>query len=74
LATPFLFFFNIWDRFLSSGIFQSSSYRLSDIHGIRIVNLTGSPTSRKQLVGKLKVAGVRYDDSGSDWLKHGKFS
>lgn len=47
---------------------------MSDVSGIHIVNLTGSPTSRKQLVGKLKVTGVEYDDSGADWLTHGKFS
>ena len=47
---------------------------MSDVAGIHIVHLTGSPTSRRQMVGKLKVTGVKYDDSGADWLSHGKFA
>ena len=47
---------------------------MSDVSGIHIVHLTGSPASRKQLVGKLKTTGVKVDDTGEDWLTDGKFS
>lgn len=46
---------------------------MSDVSGIHIVHLTGSPSSRKQLIGKLKTTGVTVDDSGEDWLTDGDF-
>jgi len=47
---------------------------MSDVSGIHIVHLTGSASSRKQLIGKLKATGVKVDDSGEDWLTDGDFS
>lgn len=47
---------------------------MSDVSGLHIVHLTGSPASRKQLIGKLKTTGVKLDDSGEDWLTDGDFS
>lgn len=47
---------------------------MSDVSGIHIVHLTGSASSRKQLVAKLKTTGVKVDDSGEDWLTDGDFS
>jgi predicted nucleotide-binding protein len=47
---------------------------MSDVSGIHIVHLTGSASSRRQLIGKLKTTGVRVDDSGEDWLTDGDFS
>ena len=46
---------------------------MSDVSGVHIVHLTGSASSRKQLIGKLKTTGVKVDDSGEDWLTHGDF-
>ncbi len=46
---------------------------MSDVAGIHILHLTGSPTSRKQFVSKLKIAGVVLNDDGDDWLSAGQF-
>jgi predicted nucleotide-binding protein len=47
---------------------------MSDVSGIHIVHLTGSASSRRQLIGKLKATGVKVDDIGEDWLTDGDFS
>lgn len=47
---------------------------MTDVSGIHIVHLTGSASSRRQLIGKLKTTGVKVDDSGEDWLTDGDFS
>jgi predicted nucleotide-binding protein len=47
---------------------------MSDVSGLHILNLTGSATSRKQLISRLKAIGVAVDDSGEDWLTRGDFS
>jgi len=47
---------------------------MSDVSGVHIVNLTGSVSSRQQLIGKLKTTGVKVDDSGEDWLTAGDFA
>jgi predicted nucleotide-binding protein len=47
---------------------------MSDISGIHIVHLTGSPASRRQLIGRLRNTKVTLDDSGEDWLTAGDFS
>jgi hypothetical protein len=46
---------------------------MSDVAGIHILHLSDSPTSRKQLVSKLKIAGVVLNDDGDDWLTAGQF-
>jgi predicted nucleotide-binding protein len=46
---------------------------MSDVAGIHILHLTGSATSRKQFVSKLKIAGVVLNDDGDDWLSAGQF-
>ncbi len=46
---------------------------MSDVAGIHILHLSDSPTSRKQFVSKLKIAGVALDDGGDDWLNAGEF-
>jgi predicted nucleotide-binding protein len=46
---------------------------MSDVAGIHILHLSDSPTSRKQFVSKLKIAGVALDDEGDDWLTAGEF-
>jgi predicted nucleotide-binding protein len=46
---------------------------MSDVSGLHIVHLTGSPASRRQIIGKLRTTGVRIDDSGEDWLTAGDF-
>jgi predicted nucleotide-binding protein len=46
---------------------------MSDVSGLHVVHLTGSPASRKQLIGKLKTTEVKVDDSGEDWLTAGDF-
>lgn len=47
---------------------------MSDVTGIHIVHLTGSVSSRRQLIGKLRTTGVTVDDTGEDWLTDGDFS
>lgn len=47
---------------------------MSDVAGVHIVHLTDSPSSRRQLIGKLRTTGVKLDDSGEDWLTEGAFS
>ena len=47
---------------------------MSDVTGIHIVHLTGSLSSRRQLIGKLRTTGVTVDDTGEDWLTDGDFS
>jgi hypothetical protein len=47
---------------------------MSDVSGIHVVHLTGSPSSRRQLIGKLRTTGVKVDDSGEDWLTDGDFN
>jgi predicted nucleotide-binding protein len=46
---------------------------MSDVAGIHVLHLSDSPTSRKQLVSKLKIAGVVLNDDGDDWLTAGQF-
>lgn len=46
---------------------------MSDVSGVHIVHLTGSTSSRQQLIGKLKTVGVKVDDSGEDWITAGDF-
>jgi predicted nucleotide-binding protein len=46
---------------------------MSDVSGVHIVHLTGSMSSRQQLIGKLKTTGVKLDDSGADWTTAGDF-
>lgn len=48
--------------------------QMSDVTGLHIVHLTGSESSRRQLIGKLKTTGVTVDDSGEDWLTTGDFA
>ena len=47
---------------------------MSDVSGVHIVHLTGTASSRQQLIGKLKTTGVKLDDNGEDWLTAGDFS
>jgi predicted nucleotide-binding protein len=47
---------------------------MSDVSGVHMVHLTGTASSRQQLIGKLKTTGVKLDDSGEDWLSAGDFS
>jgi predicted nucleotide-binding protein len=47
---------------------------MSDVAGRQLVHLTNSPTSRRQLVSKLRAAGCAVDDTGEDWLVQGDFS
>jgi len=47
---------------------------MSDVSGVHIVHLTGTASSRQQLIGKLKTTGVKLDDTGEDWLTAGDFS
>jgi len=47
---------------------------MSDVLGVHIVHLTGTASSRQQLIGKLKTTGVKLDDNGEDWLTAGDFS
>jgi predicted nucleotide-binding protein len=46
---------------------------MSDVAGIHILHLSDTPTSRKQFVSKLKIAGVVLNDDGDDWLTAGDF-
>jgi predicted nucleotide-binding protein len=46
---------------------------MSDVGGLHILHLADSATSRKQLVSKLKIAGVVLNDDGDDWLSAGEF-
>jgi predicted nucleotide-binding protein len=47
---------------------------MSDISGVHVTHLTGSASSRQQLIGKLRTAGVKLDSTGDDWLTEGDFS
>jgi predicted nucleotide-binding protein len=47
---------------------------MSDISGVHVTHLTGAPSSRQQLIGKLRTAGVKLDNTGDDWLTAGEFS
>jgi predicted nucleotide-binding protein len=47
---------------------------ISDISGVHITHLTGTASSRQQLIGKLRTAGVKLDNTGDDWLTAGDFS
>jgi len=46
---------------------------MSDISGVHVTHLTGSASSRQQLIGKLQTAGVKLDNTGDDWLTAGDF-
>ncbi|MEV6304641.1 TIR domain-containing protein [Actinoplanes sp. NPDC051861] len=43
----------------------------SDVAGRHVVKFDGSPTKRKTLAERLKIAGLEPDMSGSDWLTAG---
>lgn len=47
---------------------------MSDISGVHVTHLTGSASSRQQLIGKLQTAGVKLDNTGDDWLTAGDFA
>jgi hypothetical protein len=47
---------------------------MSDVSGVHIVHLTGTPSSRQQLIRKLRTTKVKLDDGGVDWLSAGDFS
>lgn len=47
---------------------------MSDISGVHVTHLTGTAPSRQQLIGKLRTAGVKLDNTGDDWLTAGDFS
>ena len=47
---------------------------MSDISGVHITHLTGTASSRQQLIEKLRTAGVKLDNTGDDWLTAGEFS
>jgi predicted nucleotide-binding protein len=46
---------------------------MSDVSGIHAVRLNNSAQRRKDLVNRLKMAGVELDESGDSWLGAGNF-
>ncbi len=46
----------------------------SDIAGMHVVRLDGTPDSRHRLANRLSIAGCAVDNSGTDWLRAGNFS
>jgi predicted nucleotide-binding protein len=46
---------------------------MSDVSGIHAVRLNNTVQRRKELVNRLKLAGVKLDDTGESWLGAGTF-
>lgn len=47
--------------------------RFSDIDGLHVVRLDGSPESRSELAGRLESAGCAVNRKGTRWLRAGRF-
>ncbi len=45
----------------------------SDVVGRHVLLLNNSPQKRKEFIAKLRAAGCRVDESGTDWMNAGDF-